>query len=79
MNLAGVGINRIITTAKACVEKSKKLARASVTCFRLASCFQWQILGVMQTTMKTQSHSVNSVCGLTSQKMADVLPVPCEV
>ena len=79
MNLAGVGINRIVTMAKACVEKSKKLARASVKYFRFASCFQWQILGVLQTTMKTQSYSVNSVCGLTSQRVADVLPVPCEV
>ncbi len=54
MNFAGVGIDRVITPANARIEKSEKLARASVEHLWLAPCFQGEILGAMQTRVKAQ-------------------------
>jgi hypothetical protein len=44
MDLAGVGINRIVTAVDVGVEKSKKLTRASVEYLWLASVGQGEIL-----------------------------------
>jgi hypothetical protein len=55
MNFAGARIYGVIPAVNTLIKESKKLTHAPVEHLWLASCVQWQVLGVVQTCVRKQS------------------------